>query len=71
MTQNETESDSEVRADGGTASSGESVWELQPGETRESGPVHVIMTALFIGIGIVVGTFGSLAVPIEIGRAHV
>ncbi|WP_273836990.1 hypothetical protein [Halococcus sp. PRR34] len=43
---------------------GKSVWEVQEGESRESGPVHVIMTALFIGIGIVVGTFGSLAVPI-------
>lgn len=45
-------------------SASKDVWEIQQGERRESGPVHVIMTALFIGIGIVVGTFGSLAVPI-------
>ena len=55
---------SDARTDGGTVASTSSVWELQEGESRESGPVHVIMTALFIGIGIVVGTFGSLAVPI-------
>lgn len=64
MTQDETTAESSVRTDGGAAASGRSVWEVQEGESRESGPVHVIMTALFIGIGIVVGTFGSLAVPI-------
>ena len=53
----------ETRSDGGTPA-GRDIWTLQTGESRESGPIHVIMTALFIGIGIVVGTFGSLAVPI-------
>lgn len=43
---------------------GRSVWDLEPGEVRRPGIVHVVMLALFTGIGIVVGTFGSLAVPI-------
>ena len=46
------------------AVSGGSVWELEPGEVRKPGIVHVVMMALFTGIGIVVGTFGSLAIPI-------
>lgn len=40
------------------------VWDLEPGEVRKPGIVHVVMLALFTGIGIVVGTFGSLAIPI-------
>jgi len=42
----------------------ENVWALEEGEVRKPGIVHVVMLALFTGIGIVVGTFGSLAVPI-------
>ena len=41
-----------------------SVWNIEAGETRKPGIVHVVMLALFTGIGIVVGTFGSLAIPI-------
>jgi len=41
-----------------------SVWDLEQGEARKPGIVHVVMLALFTGIGIVVGTFGSLAIPI-------
>ncbi len=44
--------------------SGEAVWATERGERRQPGIVHVVMLALFIGIGIVVGTLGSLAVPI-------
>lgn len=40
------------------------IWTIEPGERRSPGIVHVVMTALFIGIGIVVGTLGSLAIPI-------
>jgi integral membrane sensor domain MASE1 len=40
------------------------VWDLEAGEVRKPGIVHVVMLALFTGIGIVVGTFGSLAIPI-------
>ncbi|MBT3188993.1 MAG: hypothetical protein HN335_08365, partial [Anaerolineae bacterium] len=42
----------------------ENVWQLEEGEVRKPGIVHVVMLALFTGIGIVVGTFGSLAIPI-------
>ena len=45
-------------------SSGAAVWTIEPGERRQPGIVHVVMLALFIGIGIVVGTLGSLAIPI-------
>lgn len=40
------------------------VWALEEGEVRKPGLVHVVMMALFSGVGIVVGTFGSLAVPV-------
>jgi len=42
----------------------ENVWALEEGEVRRPGIVHIVMLALFTGIGIVVGTFGSLAIPI-------
>jgi len=42
----------------------ENVWTLEEGEIRKPGIAHVVALALFTGIGIVVGTFGSLAVPI-------
>lgn len=43
---------------------GRAVWRTERGEIRKPGIVHVVITALFIGIGIVVGTLGSLAIPI-------
>ena len=46
------------------ASPRENVWALRPGEVRKPGLHHFVMTALFTGIGIVVGTFGSLAIPL-------
>ncbi len=46
------------------AASAQEIWELKEGEVRNPGIVHVVMLALFTGIGIVVGTFGSLAIPI-------
>lgn len=42
----------------------ENVWELEAGEVRKPGIPHIVALALFTGVGIVVGTFGSLAVPI-------
>ena len=45
-------------------SSMNTIWDVEPGESRKPGIVHVVMLALFTGIGIVVGTFGSLAVPL-------
>ncbi len=46
------------------SSSAAAVWTVESGEHRQPGIVHVVMLALFIGIGIVVGTLGSLAIPI-------
>ena len=40
------------------------VWKIEEGEVRTPGIIHVVMLALFVGIGIVVGTFGSLAIPV-------
>jgi len=39
------------------------VWFLNEGEVRKAGLSHFVMMALFTGVGIVVGTFGSIAVP--------
>ncbi|WP_342756598.1 hypothetical protein [Kineothrix sedimenti] len=41
-----------------------SIWKLEEGEVRKPGLSHYVMMALFTGVGIVVGTFGSLAVSI-------
>jgi len=41
-----------------------SIWKLEEGEIRKPGLAHYVMMALFTGVGIVVGTFGSLAVSI-------
>ena len=50
--------------DASMESAATTVWDLEEGEVRKPGIQHVVVTALFTGIGIVVGTFGSLAVPI-------
>ena len=42
----------------------ETIWRTEEGEIRKPGIIHIVMLALFTGIGIVVGTFGSLAVPL-------
>ncbi len=47
-----------------TTMTAEGVWAVEEGEIRSPGIIHVVMLALFTGIGIVVGTFGSLAIPI-------
>ncbi len=47
-----------------STNSAKEIWTIEEGEVRKPGIVHVVMLALFTGIGIVVGTFGSLAVPI-------
>jgi hypothetical protein len=47
-----------------TSANGDNVWAMEKGEVRKPGIVHIVALALFTGIGIVVGTFGSLAIPI-------
>ena len=49
-------------ADSGSATT--SVWLREDGERRGPTIGHFVITALFIGIGTVVGAFGSLAVPL-------
>lgn len=47
---------------GSTAQESGSVWKTEEGEIRKPGLSHFVMMALFAGVGVVVGTFGSLAV---------
>ncbi len=47
--------------------SAKSVWEVEPGEVRKPGTVHIAIMALLIGVGAVAGTFGSLSVPLGYG----
>jgi len=44
-----------------------SVWDIQEGEHRRSGIVHIVITALLIGIGAIVGAFGSISFPLGFG----
>ena len=44
-----------------------SVWELEPGEVRKPGTIHIAIMALLIGVGAVAGTFGSLSIPLGYG----
>ena len=46
---------------------GKSVWEVEPGERRSVGVIHIVITALLIGIGFVVGAFGSISFPLGFG----
>lgn len=43
------------------------VWEVEPGERRSVGVIHIVITALLIGIGFVVGAFGSISFPLGFG----
>ena len=47
--------------------SAKSIWEVEPGEVRKPGTVHIAIMALLIGVGAVAGTFGSLSVPLGYG----
>lgn len=45
----------------------EKIWELEEGEKRPVGVIHIVITALMIGIGAVVGAFGSFSLPLGFG----
>lgn len=45
------------------------VWKVEEGEIRNPGLSHFVMMALFTGVGIVVGTFGSIALPLGVVSA--
>ena len=40
------------------------IWKKEEGEIRRPGLSQFVMMALFTGIGVVIGTFGSIAVPV-------
>ena len=46
---------------------GTSVWEVQEGEVRSVGVIHIVITVLLIGVGFVVGAFGSISFPVGFG----
>jgi len=45
----------------------EEIWTVQPGERRSVGVIHIVILALLIGIGFVVGAFGSISFPLGFG----
>lgn len=45
----------------------EQIWTVQPGERRSVGVIHIVVLALLIGIGFVVGAFGSISFPLGFG----
>jgi len=45
----------------------EQIWTVQPGERRSVGVIHIVILALLIGIGFVVGAFGSISFPLGFG----
>ncbi len=50
-----------------TAMTAEKIWTVEPGEKRSVGVIHIVITALLIGIGFVVGAFGSITFPLGFG----
>jgi hypothetical protein len=56
----------EVSQSGGEITAKE-IWAVQPGERRSIGVIHIVITALLIGIGFVVGAFGSISFPLGFG----
>lgn len=45
----------------------EEIWTVEEGEVRSPGVIHIVITALLIGIGAVVGAFGSFSLPLGFG----
>jgi hypothetical protein len=45
----------------------EQIWTVEEGERRSVGVIHIVILALLIGIGFVVGAFGSISFPLGFG----
>lgn len=45
----------------------EEIWTVKEGERRSVGVIHIVILALLIGIGFVVGAFGSISFPLGFG----
>lgn len=43
------------------------IWTVEKGERRSPGVIHIVILALLIGIGFVVGAFGSISFPLGFG----
>ncbi len=43
------------------------IWTVEAGERRPVGVIHIVILALLIGIGFVVGAFGSISFPLGFG----
>lgn len=43
------------------------IWTVDKGEKRSVGVIHIVILALLIGIGFVVGAFGSISFPLGFG----
>jgi hypothetical protein len=43
------------------------IWTVEKGEKRSVNVIHIVITALLIGIGFVVGAFGSISFPLGFG----
>jgi hypothetical protein len=43
------------------------IWTINEGEKRSVGVIHIVILALLIGIGFVVGAFGSISFPLGFG----
>lgn len=43
------------------------IWTVEEGERRSVGVIHIVILALLIGIGFVVGAFGSISFPLGFG----
>lgn len=50
-----------------SAVSADKIWTVEQGERRSVGVIHIVITALLIGIGFVVGAFGSITFPLGFG----
>ena len=49
------------------AGTSKNVWHVEEGERRSVGVIHIVILALLIGIGFVVGAFGSISFPLGFG----
>lgn len=45
----------------------EQIWAVKEGERRKVGLIHIVVLALLLGIGFVVGAFGSISFPLGFG----
>lgn len=51
----------------GSELTAEEIWTVEAGERRSPGVIHIVILALLIGIGFVVGAFGSISFPLGFG----